>query len=357
MGGLGDLRAVVEAGVTPRVDVYVSPGHDLIHTSLVLTGLCELHSRGQIQLRLLYPRDESSRWLAGDQIVLVCDIHASKTMRVAIDLRDGEGLSYPIHDRVDRYLKRAFFAPERDRQVPGLAAKIAPFGLNYGCRSRVSTVRLLLAIGLGLAGTGRDGVQRLRQYLLTPPADVFEQDPETPVTPAVAFQTRLWREDEVAAGESAPINEERVRMVRALKLAFGARFVGGLVPTPLAREQYPGDLTPHSSNYAEYLRIKKRCLISVYTRGVEHSLAFKLGETFAAAQCLVSVPLRYALPEPLKLESNYLEFETTDACIAACERLLADPALAQEMRRANHRYYREQVEPGAHMARVIADAL
>ena len=66
-------------------------------------------------------------------------------------------------------------------------------------------------------------------------------------------------------------------MVRALKAAFGDRFVGGLMATPLALERYPHDVTPHSSKYAEYLAVKKRCLVSVYTRGVEHSLAFKLG--------------------------------------------------------------------------------
>jgi hypothetical protein len=149
------------------------------------------------------------------------------------------------------------------------------------------------------------------------------------------------------------VNAERVAMVRALKARFGDRFIGGLVPTPFAKEKYVDDLTPHSSKYAEYLRIKKRCLISVYTRGVEHSLAFKLGETFAASQCLVSVPLRYRLPVPIETGRHYLEYEGVDACIAACERLLADPVLAQSMRRANHDYYQREIEPVAKVTRVF----
>jgi hypothetical protein len=336
--------------MTPQVEAFVGPAHDLIHTSLVLTGLCALAERGAITLRYRYPRSASDRWLAGDPMVVVLDVHAGSTMRVAIDLRDGEGISRPIVERVQWYFKRAFYPPERDRSRHELGDKLQPFGLNYGCRTISSTARLLAAIGGPIALTGRAGVQRLRQYLLVPPPRAFEQDPSIPVEPAVAFQTRLWGPAEIPPDEVEPLNEERLLMVRTLKREFGPRFVGGLVPTPLARQRYPDDLTPHSSKYAEYLKVKKRCLISVYTRGVEHSLAFKLGETFAASQCLVSVPLRYELPEPLEPERHYLGFETADECVAACRRLLDDATLAQQMRANNHRYYAEQVEPAAHLS-------
>ena len=334
-----------------QVDVFVGPRHDLVHTSLVLTGLCALAARGAISVRYRRASGDAA-WLAADPIVVVVDLHAGQTTRVAIDLRDGEGISQPIIDRVDVYFKRAYYQPECDR-LPQYSRKMLPFGFNYGCRSTRSTARLLASIGGALALTGRPGIDRLKQYLLTPGQEVFELDPDAAVEPLVAFQTRLWSPEEVAPGESEPLNIERLATVRALKKVFGDRFVGGLVPTPFARDRYPDDLTPHSSKYAEYLRIKKRCLISVYTRGVEHSLAFKLGETFAASQCLVSVPLRYGLPVPIEVGRHYLEFEGVDACVAACERLLADPALAQSMRRANHDYYRREIEPAAKMTRVI----
>lgn len=65
-------------------------------------------------------------------------------MRVAVDLRDGEGVSSPIVDRVDRYLKRAFYQPEVARLQPERAAKIAPFGLNSPLNDeRVAMVRAL----------------------------------------------------------------------------------------------------------------------------------------------------------------------------------------------------------------------
>jgi hypothetical protein len=206
---------------------------------------------------------------------------------------------------------------------------------------------------LTLLSRGRPGLQRVRQYLATPSQAAFEQNPDVAVEPAVMFQTRLWTADEIPPEEVKPLNESRVAMVRALKNAFGTRFVGGLVPTAYAREHYQDELTPHSARYSDYLRLKKRCLISVYTRGVEHSLAFKLGETLAAAQCLVSVPLRYELPRPLVAGEHYLPFETPDEAVAACRRLLDNPQLASRMRHANFEYYRREVEPSAHVANVL----
>jgi hypothetical protein len=340
--------------MTPRVVAYLGPDHDLYHTSLVMTGLSALAERGAIDLRYHRPRSDQDRWLAGDPIVVCLDLGGPVTRRIAIDLRDGEGVSWQIIDRVDVYLKRAFYPPELPALPPAHAAKMAPFGLNFGCRSAASTRRLLTTIGLPLVMRGRPGLQRLRQFLSTPPLSAFEQGPDAVVEPKVCFQTRLWTSDEVPPDEVEPLNTSRVAMVRALRSAFGDRFVGGLVPTPFALAQYPDDVTPHSSRYAEYLALKKRCLVSVYTRGVEHSLAFKLGETIAASQCLVSVPLRYELPSPLVAGRNYLPFSETDEAIAACQRLLDDRDLADEMRRANHDYYVRDVEPAAHVERVIA---
>jgi hypothetical protein len=337
--------------MTTHVDVYVGATHDLVHTSLVLTGLCELASRDAIALRYRVPAGDDA-WLAGDPIVVVLDVHRATTTRIAIDLRDGEGISQPIIDRVRWYFKRSFHQPELDALPASRREIMRPFGLNFPCRSLRSTARLLAATGGPIALTGRSGLQRLRSYLATPPPSAFEQGPESPVEPLVHFQTRLWLPVD-APGEWEAVNEDRVNMVRGLKRAFGKRFVGGLVANEHARQHYPDDLTPHSSQRRAYLRLKQRCLVGVYTRGLEHSLAFKLSETFAASQCLVSVPLRFELPAPLAVEQHYLTFETIDECVNACERLLQDKALAKEMRHANHRYYVDNIEPAAHIAAVL----
>jgi hypothetical protein len=348
---------MIAATMRPRVVAYFGPNHDLYHTSKLMTGLDMLARRDAIELRYDRAGREQDQWLVADPIVVCLDIDAGNARRVAVDLRDGEGFSFPIIDRVDRYLKRAFFPPELPRLAPAQAARAQPFGLNFGCRNTGSTLRLLRTIGVTLATRGYSGLARLRQFLSTPPIRAFEQTPDVPVEPTVMFQTRLWTADEIPPDEVEPLNTMRVAMVRGLRRAFGDRFVGGLVPTPYARAEYPADVTPHSSAYARYLALKKRCLVSVYTRGVEHSLAFKLGETIAASQCLVSVPLRYDLPTPFIRGTNYLLFDTVDEAIAACDRLLSDAALARDMRHANHQYYVREVEPAAHVASVIARSL
>jgi hypothetical protein len=335
-----------------HVTAFVGPDHDLLHTSLLLTGLCALDRSGAIALRVQRP-PAVDRWLVADPVVVCLDVRNATTIRVAIDLRDGEGTAYPIIDRVQWYMKRAYFPVEIERLRRDVGDRMVPFGLNYGCRSTASTVRMMMAVGAPLAAQGRAGLARLRQYLTTPGPHVFEQSPEVQVEPLIIFQTRLWTADEAPASEVEELNQGRVAVIRALKQAFGDRFIGGLVPTAFARAQFPGDLTPHSSHYAEYLALRKRCLIGVYTHGVEHSLAFKLGETFAASQCLVSEPLRIGLPVPLRADENYLLFETPDECVAQCRRLLADAELAARMRRANHEYYRTEVEPAAHVQRVL----
>ena len=228
--------------MTPRVTVYISPDHDLYHTSLLLSGFCALEARGDLTLAYVQPRG-ADRWLTSDAVVVCFDLEGCG--RMAVDLRDGEGVSGPILDRVDRYFKRAFFPPELERLPPNLSAKMQPFGLNFGLRTTRSTVRLLRAIGATLALRGRAGVHKLRQLLWTPGPEAFEQEPDVPVEPAVAFQTRLWTAEEVPADEVEPLNSGRVAMVRALKTAFGDRFVGGLMPTPLARSRYPDDITPY----------------------------------------------------------------------------------------------------------------
>lgn len=340
----------------PRITVYLGARHDLYHTSRPLTGLCTLADRGELTLRYRVPRGDDA-WLVSDPIVVCLDIETPVRRRVALDLRDGLGLSFVILERVEIYFKRAFDAAEVAALPPHLAAKVRRFGLNYGCRSNASTTRLLRAIGWDLLRLGRPGVARLRQYLSTPPPELFEQAPDAPVESKVMFQTRLWTADEVPAGEVGPLNESRVVMVRTLREAFGDRFVGGLVPTPLALSQYPEDVTPHPSRYRDYLLLKKRCLISVYTKGVEDSLAFKLGETIAASQCLVAVPLRFELPVSLVPGEHYLPFTTPEEAVSACRRLLDDPALAARMRQANHAYYRQHVEPATHLRNVIAQCV
>jgi hypothetical protein len=188
----------------------------------------------------------------------------------------------------------------------------------------------------------------LREFLFLPDYRIFEQGPDVRVEPLVLFQTRVW-EPEESSEDLAKINEERVAMIRMMRKAFGQRFRGGIVPTPFAREHFPDVLLQESYRRTDYIKMVQRFLIGIYTKGLHHSLAFKLPEYLAASMCLVSDPLRNKLPQPLVSGQHYLQFETADECLAQCEWLLSHPQEAMEMRRQNFAYYRNWIRPPEHL--------
>ncbi len=107
-----------------------------------------------------------------------------------------------------------------------------------------------------------------------------------------------------------------------------------MTPTAFARRHYADVLLTEAYRRKDFIRMVKRHLIGVYTRGLHHSLAFKLPEYLAASMCVVSDPLRNELPQPLTAGRHYLEFRGHDECVAQCDRLLSRPE-AREMRAHN----------------------
>jgi hypothetical protein len=93
------------------------------------------------------------------------------------------------------------------------------------------------------------------------------------------------------------------------------------------------------------------CLIGIYTKGLHHATAWKLGEYVAASMCVVASELRNDFPEPFTAPRNYLPFTTGEECAAQCLRLLDDRETARAMVRANHAYYREHVRPARQLRR------
>jgi hypothetical protein len=148
----------------------------------------------------------------------------------------------------------------------------------------------------------------------------------------------------------------RVAVIRALKRAFGYQFVGGLLPTALAQKNYPELLTDNAVSPKAYLCKSRTSLIGIYTRGLHHSLAFKLGEYLANSKCIITEPLRHELPVPMQQQRNYLDFSSADDCVARCQQLLTNPQYAADMRIANWQYYCAEVQPAARMLKCLERA-
>ena len=342
----------------PEVILFANARQNHLHTSFVHAGL-DILARGK-RIKLITSSGESSdAGLLRDSLTvcLMVKHEGSAPTLVAIDLHDQSREFAPdALARCDLYLKRSFDRAEVARLDPALAAKVIPFGLNYPCSSFETTLRWLGPSGRKMFARRSDWLKHMRRQVVMPPVRRYEQSPDAKVEPTLIFQPRLWEEHE-APGEADSINRQRVELLRALRSAFGGRLVGGLVRTRLAIEQHPDDLTNQPTRHSQYIAISKRNLIGIYTRGLWGSAAFKLSEYLAASQCIVAEPLTTELPVPLAPGTHYLPFTTPAECIDACHRLLRDPALAGQMRQANHQYYVEHVEPSARMARVIQLAI
>jgi hypothetical protein len=339
------------------VDVVFDSTQSFEYSSLVYTGLTELARVGAIDLRYRAPRSEEERILVLDPVIACLGIEStdgSPPRYVAVDLNDSRDyLSRPALERCEAYFKRNYFRPAVGAFESHLAERVFPLGFIYPCGSLASKIRLLRVAGGDLLADGHEGRRRLRQVLALPSLDMLQQSPEQPLARDVFFQTRVWSPSEAPPGEAEPMNEARVALIRALRQALGDRFVGGLIPTTLAQERYRDCLSPLSSRYRSYLRMKKRHLVSICTPGLQHSTPFKWGECLAASQCIVAASLHNELPTPVEEGKHYLPFATPDECAAACHRLLTERALAEAMRRDNHDYFEREVAPSALAARLL----
>ena len=345
-----------------EVVCYVNAAQNLYHGSLIYTGLCELEKSGVAKVRFQSPRPEKSFCVDKSHIICAevkCTTRRT-TLLVAMDLSDhSDAISMVTLQHCDVYLKRSYYSPDLMNIPNELRHKIIPFGLNFSCRSAASawsvlgklvpqySIEILCAVWRGFRSV--DGYGRmLRQYLTTPDIGGFERDPDEIGENVVLFQTRVWQPGE-DSDNIEEINQERVALVRALKRAFGKRFKGGLVPTDFAKERYPAEVSSHEPRHAKYIAWSRSPLIGINSRGLHHSIAFKLGEYFASSKCIVTCALRNELPVPLVDGQTILIYKTPEECVQHCADLLNDPQRMIALRREAWSYYLREIKPSAHV--------
>lgn len=353
-----------------EIKCYLSAYQNLYHASYIYTGLCELSRQGRARVRFVVPRGEK-KFCAADSLTVCLEVKArgtGKSSLLAIDLRDRSDVFTPdALQSSDLYMKRSYYEPDMVSLPAALKPKIIPFGLNYACRSAASTPRVMKAILPHYAldflrsskrafGHAKRFSEVMRQYLATSSEKEFEKKPDESAEASVLFQTRVYLPEEIEPDDPHEVNEERVALVRALKKAFGDKFRGGLVPTAYAKEHYPDAVSSHSSRQSEYIEMSKRSLIAIYTRGLHHSLAFKLPEYLASSKCVISSPLRNQLPAPLVKGKHYLQFQTPEECVERCADLLRDSEEAARLRHESWRYYQEEVTPASHLLKCLRRA-
>jgi hypothetical protein len=281
---------------------------------------------------------------------------------VCIDMADsGRAFSLERIEHCDVYFKRSFHREHVTQLPPTLRQKVQPYGVFYEA-SESGDASLLHRIVCEVIARRRFGapagtrelswwakvigsswldpfaVRLMGRRLVIP--DDYVANAGAPLGDTVCFQTRLWSPAEVPReNDVAAINGTRAEIVSALRRSLGARYVGGVMRSAFAREQYGDLITPHADDRASYLGILQKCRVSVVTTGIHQSVPGKLGESLAAGRCIVTEPLAYELPVPLAEGTHYLVFRNPEECVAQCRRLLNDDGLAAAMQAANREYY------------------
>jgi hypothetical protein len=153
------------------------------------------------------------------------------------------------------------------------------------------------------------------------------------------------------------MNAMRVGCIRALRAEFGARFVGGLAPTPFARKHFPDCVAdPSVCQKHRYLRLMKRALVCVATRGLQGSNGWRLAEYLAASRAIVSETLRFDVPNLIP-GVNYLSMTSVEECLSQVRALVEDGERRREMMHANEAFYRANLRPDSIVRRCLNVAL
>ena len=351
-------------GGIPRISVLCDTCSTVILQ--LFAGLTALRRQGRIQLDYNLRPSATTRTYRNPTLWLELTL-AGRVLKICFDIADGGVIASPDGlEMADVYFKKSFDPAVVDGLELQLRRKVKPYGLNLFCLgdadkdpARRTFVEQRLRRQAGKPFTADEwsfhialivsaaAPRRLPKALwrfLIPRESTFRAQAGDRRRETVVYQVRLF------APETAPkapgvveMNEERARLVRALRRQFGSRFVGGIVRTPFAEEHYRDCLTPFPSDQWSYSQLLRTSSIAVSTAGIHGSTSWKVAEYLAAGLCIVTTPFAYQLPTPLVAEEHFLPFSTEDECVAACDRLLSSRDVRRPIEAANLAYFESHV--------------
>ena len=316
-------------------------------SSSLIAGLLELCRRKAVEIDW---KDD-----VVDATVMVLTVsNGTRTLKLGFDYHDKSyNADRSTLEICDLIFKRSYFPDDLQTLPLEFQKKIRPMDPVFACRPKSLLPFPWHKIASRLI-SGSDPGSRLKEFAsnfrlfsgLALPSS-YEHPPQSPRNALIVFQTRAWEDFDVtgAPPSAFEINERRATLIRALRKAFGSQFVGGFVPTPYARNNYPDLITSHPTRRGRYIDLLKSAQIGIYSIGLHHSVAWKMAEYLANSACIVSEPLRNSLWHPLRERVNFMEFESPEQCVENCRQLLSDPEFSMEMQQANWTYYHAYSEP------------
>lgn len=352
-------------GIRYKIIVYTD--NELYYSSYFFCGLYDLMAEGLVRVsfrpKIAFIPKESYATL-----FKVVDLANEQKKIVVIDWRDNpDMLCLNKLSACDVYYKRNFI-PERTFAVcpQDLQHKIRPAGLSFDLRTggeRPFWVRLIGAwyrqeniqyspmvlyrALRHMAWYCRSPLGRLRESDFT--SDSLEGG-----EPIILCQTKAYDpEGSAFPGDNHELTEERAEVIRVLRREFPGQVIAGFIPSDYALQKYPDLVLYDNTDQPSYVGLVKRCRISVYTRGLRDSPAFKMPIYLAAGRCIVSDPIKTVLPKPLVHGEHLLYFRSTKELVEMCKLILQDKALQQKLSHGALSYYNEEVKPKARVWQML----
>lgn len=168
---------------------------------------------------------------------------------------------------------------------------------------------------------------------------------------SILFQTRCFpHEDNEDVKE---IHKQRYEICKLLMRSYGDQFMGGIIPSKLASEKYADAITKSPTDPESYLKLVRNSKIVIYTRGLDHSPAWKMAEYLAMGKVIIAEEMTTELAVPLEHGKTLLFFRNYNELIENINRVLSDNQLASTLSANARNYYEEHVHPKQNVKRII----
>ncbi|MBK8161632.1 MAG: hypothetical protein IPK65_00320 [Gammaproteobacteria bacterium] len=316
----------------------------------------DLQQRGKARISIS-TRFDDTRLVDGTSLALtVHDCARNNNIKILIDLNDNR--NFAVSQALDDYdviVKRGFLGSELEKLDKRHQGKVIPYGINYNCGSSSVPILQLFTyhhlMRLRLLGGARSRKHKISMqhqlrflfYVRKNNLSLHESDfiarPDSPTSHGIFFITRLF----ISSKGLTDFSRQRIDLVKALKKEFGANFYGGIVRNQMTERFCPKDLLISKVSRRQFTHLLKSSDIAINTLGVGQSNPWKLGEALAAARCIVTEPLVFGIPQPLREDVNIKSFSSIDDCLTACEDLLSTPGKIRWMKESNWKYYQDNV--------------
>lgn len=367
-----------------RYLVKIFTPQELNHSSYIQTGLFELESEQWINTRVILSltarrgllKIENGKLTETNQphpktsFYELVDTHTSKRIRFATDLYDASfSFSKFALEHCDYIFKRNFERANIDKLPSAYSGKIKPFGLSFVVLSECRKGRFQLFLSLFLNNLlisvkpDRNFFKRLYNSVKEQTAHwkfiskarllgEFQKYTQTEeYNNKILFQTRCFPHE--TAEDTLLIHRQRQRIIHELRKEFGSTFIGGIIPSPLALQNYGDAISNLPSDPASYLKVVKETTYVIYTRGLLHSPAWKLAEYLSQGKVIIAEKLTAELPVPLTHRKEVLFFNDESEIPDLIREAMNDPELSDQLSKNARAYFEKYVHPKQNMKRIL----